>query len=42
MDYCFEALSLDFGRRHLGFLEPEVTRFGREGDADLVIPDDLS
>ena len=30
----FEALSLDFGRRHLGFLEPEVTIFGREGDAE--------
>ena len=28
--------SLDFGRRHLVFLEPEVTIFGREGDAELV------
>ena len=26
------------GRRHLGFLEPEVTIFGREG-RNLAIPD---
>ena len=31
----FEASSLDFGRCHLGFLEPEVTIFGREGGAEL-------
>ena len=31
VDFCFEASSLDFGRRHLGFLEPEMTIFGREG-----------
>ena len=30
--FHFEASSLDFGRRHLGFLEPEVTIFGREWD----------
>ena len=30
---CFEALSLDFGCCHLGFLEPEVTIFGKEGGA---------
>ena len=38
MDFCFEALSLDFGRRHVVFLEPEVTIFGREGSR-LTIPD---
>ena len=31
---CFEALSLNFGRRHLVFLELEVTIFGKEGDAE--------
>ena len=36
VDCCFEASGLDFGRRHLGFWEPEVTIFGREGDAKLV------
>ena len=25
-----------FGRRHLGFLESEVTLFGREGGAELA------
>ena len=30
-----EASSLDFGRRHFGFLEPEVTIFGRDGSAVL-------
>ena len=30
---CFEASSFDFGRCHLGFGEPEVTIFGREGVA---------
>ena len=34
MDCRFEASSLDFGRRHLRFLEPEVTIFGKEGDAE--------
>ena len=30
---------LEVGRRHLGFLEPEVTIFGREASS-LAIPDD--
>ena len=34
VDYHFEALSLHFGRRHLGYLEPEVTVFEREGGAE--------
>ena len=34
-----EALSLDFGRRHLVFLEPEVTMFGGKGGAKLAIVD---
>ena len=29
VDCSFEASSLDLGRRHLVFLEPEVTIFGR-------------
>jgi len=29
---CFEAFSV-FGRRYLGFLEPEVTIFGQKGGA---------
>ena len=33
---CFEASSLYFGRRHLVFLEPEVTIFGREGGVEQV------
>ena len=37
-DCSFEATSLDFGRRHLSFLEPDVTIFGREASS-LVIPD---
>ena len=37
VDRSFEASSLDFGRRHLVFLEPEVTIFGREDDAELVV-----
>ena len=37
VDCHFEASSLDFGRRHLVFLEPEVTIFGREGGAELVV-----
>ena len=36
MDCCFEASSLHFGRRHLSFLEPEVTIFGRQGGAELA------
>ena len=39
MDCCLVALSLDFGRRHLVFLEPEGTLFGREASS-LAIPDD--
>ena len=35
VDCCFEASHLDFGRRHLVFLEPEVTKkIGNEGDTD--------
>ena len=34
VDCHFEALSLGFGRRHLGFLETEVTIFGKDGDAE--------
>ena len=34
MDCHFEASSFDFGRHHIGFLEPEVTIFGKEGDAE--------
>ena len=34
MDCHFEASSLDFGRRHLVFLETEVTIFGKEGDTE--------
>ena len=30
----FEASSLNFGSRHLGFLKPEVTIFGKEGDTE--------
>ena len=37
MDYHFEALSLHFGRRHLGFLEPEVTIFGPECGANQLM-----
>ena len=33
-DCCFEASSLDFGRCHLGFLEPEATIFIREGGVE--------
>ena len=33
VDCCFEASRLDFGRRHLSFLETEVTIFGKEGGA---------
>ena len=33
------ASSLDFGRRHLSFLEPEVAMFGREA-SNVAIPDD--
>ena len=33
VDCCFEASSLDFGCRHLVFLEPEMTIFGKQGDA---------
>ena len=36
-DWHFEASSLDFGSRHLVFLEPEVTMFGSEGDAELIV-----
>ena len=32
VDCCSEASSLNFGRRHLVFLETEVTIFGKEGD----------
>jgi len=31
---CSEALSLQFGRRHLGFLKPEETIFGGEAGAE--------
>ena len=34
---CLEASSLDFGRRHPVFLEPEVTIFGKVDDAELVV-----
>ena len=37
VDCCFEALSLDFGRHHVGFLEPEMTIFGRKCDAVLPL-----
>ena len=37
VDCCFEASSLDFGRRHFVFLEPEVTIFGKEGEAELLL-----
>ena len=37
VDCLFEALSLDFGRRHLVFLKPEVTIFGREGGAEQTL-----
>ena len=42
VDCRFEASSLGFGRRHLVFLEPEVTIFGREAKAasGLTMPDD--
>ena len=36
VDSFFEASSLVFGRRHLVFLEPEVTIFGKGGDTELV------
>ena len=36
MDCRFEASSLNFGRRHLVFLEPEVTIFGRESATELA------
>ena len=36
VDYVFEALSLDFGRGHVGFLEPEVTIFGREANSRAI------
>ena len=39
MTVRFEASNLDFGRRHLVFLEPEVTIFEREASS-LTIPDD--
>ena len=35
--FHFEASSLDIGCRHLGFLEPEVTIFGKEGDTELAV-----
>ena len=37
VDYHFEALNLHFGHRHLVFLEPEVTTFGREGGAEQTL-----
>ena len=33
----FEAFNLHFGRRHLAFLEPEVTIFRREGGAEQML-----
>ena len=33
----FWTASLDFRRRHLVVLEPEVTIFARECDAELVV-----
>ena len=42
LDCCFEASSLHFGRRHLGFIEPEVTIFGREGDTELALSQQLT
>ena len=35
--FRFEAMSLHFGHRHLGFLKPEVTIFGREGGAEQTL-----
>ena len=33
--FCgFEASTLDFGCRHLGFMETEVTIFGKDGDSE--------
>ena len=37
VDFHFEASSLDFGRRHLVFLEPEVMIFLKDGDTELVV-----
>ena len=37
VSHWFEALSLHFGRRHLVFLQPEVTIFGREGGAEQML-----
>ena len=37
MNCCFDASSLDFGRRHLVFLEPEVTIFVRDFEEDLKL-----
>ena len=34
LDCYFEASSLDFGHRHFVFLEPEMTIFGKEGEAE--------
>ena len=37
VDCCFEASSLDFGQRHLVFLEPKVTIFGKGDDTELAL-----
>ena len=37
MNCNFEASNLDFGRRHLVFLEPEVTIFGRNGGTGQLL-----
>lgn len=34
VDYCFDASNLAFGRRHLGFLKPDVATFTQEGGAE--------
>ena len=37
VDYSFDASNLHFGRRHLVFLEPEVSIFGKEGETELGV-----
>ena len=37
VDCCFEASSLNFGCRHLVFLEPKVNNFGEESDTELIV-----
>ena len=33
----FEALTLHFGRRHLGFVKPDMTIFGQESGAEQTL-----